>query len=140
VTSSFSRKAHGIVLVYDVTDRQSFKNVKSWLEEMERGNPGMSPKSVILVGNKTDLKNDVAVRTEEGQKMAAELGLQRYHTFFEVSAKDGDGIDQAFKALGRAMLKQKEDSDVDVPLESKKSNIILDDLQSVKSKKTCWCF
>lgn len=64
ITSSYYKGAHGIILVYDITDRQSFKDIENWLAEVDKfGNENVVK---LLVGNKSDLENNRAVKTEEG--------------------------------------------------------------------------
>lgn len=64
ITCSYYRGAHGIIIVYDVTDRESFESVKYWMEEIDR----YANESVIslLVGNKTDREEDRVISIEEG--------------------------------------------------------------------------
>jgi len=66
ITSSYYRGAHGIVIVYDVTDRDSFEAVKNWIGEIDK----YSDEKVFkfLVGNKCDLADRRQVSTEEGRK------------------------------------------------------------------------
>lgn len=64
ITSSYYKGAHGIILVYDITDRQSFKDIENWLAEVDKfGNENVVK---LLVGNKSDLENNRQVKTEEG--------------------------------------------------------------------------
>lgn len=62
ITRSYYRSAAGALLVYDVTNRESFENVHKWLEECrEHGNPLMT---IILIGNKVDMEDKLALFTE----------------------------------------------------------------------------
>ncbi|MCL7044225.1 hypothetical protein MKW94_001084, partial [Papaver nudicaule] len=65
ITSSYYRGAHGIIVVYDVTDQESFNNVKQWLNEIDR----YASESVnkLLVGNKCDLTANKVVSYEAGK-------------------------------------------------------------------------
>ncbi|EDS25976.1 GTP-binding protein yptV1 [Culex quinquefasciatus] len=61
ITSSYYRGAHGIIVVYDCTDQESFNNVKQWLEEIERY--ACENVNKLLVGNKCDLQTKKVVDT-----------------------------------------------------------------------------
>jgi len=83
ITKTYYRGAHGYILVYDITNQESFDNMKYWLGEIKKnGNEGV-PK--IIVGNKCDLEEQRIVSTEEGSKFAQEKQIP----FIETSAKDG---------------------------------------------------
>jgi Ras-related protein Rab-8A len=97
ITTSFFRGAHGILLVYDVTDRRSFESVRHWISQIQQ-HADVSV-NVILIGNKCDLKDDRVVSIEEGQKLGNEFGIP----FLECSAKDNLNVDEAFLEVGRAV-------------------------------------
>ena len=85
-------------MVYDITDRQSFQDVENWLGEVRQH---ASPNIVkILVGNKSDLKDQRQVSYQEGKEFADSLGMQ----FLETSAKEKMNIDEAFLTLTKAIL------------------------------------
>jgi GTPase SAR1 family protein len=77
-----------IFIVYDISDRNSFKNITVWISFIKSVNKDSS--ILILVGNKTDLKREIS------QKEAKELANKENMIFFEVSAKNGDNIENMF--------------------------------------------
>ncbi|CAD2094875.1 ras-related protein Rab-1B, putative [Plasmodium vinckei brucechwatti] len=93
ITSSYYRGAQGIIIVYDVTDRDSFNNVKNWIIEIEKY--ASEDVQKILIGNKIDLKNDRNVSYEEGKELAESCNIQ----FLETSAKISHNVEQAFKTM-----------------------------------------
>jgi Ras-related protein Rab-1A len=72
ITSAYYRGAHGIILVYDVTNRESFDNVKQWVLEIDRYASEDTIK--ILVGNKSD-RHERVVTSKQGQEFADSLGI-----------------------------------------------------------------
>lgn len=93
ITSSYYKGAHGIILTYDITDKQSFKDIENWLTEVEK----FANENVIklLVGNKSDLESSRQVKFEEGKEFADSLGVQ----FIETSAKNSSNVEKAFFTL-----------------------------------------
>nr|BAV58347.1 GTP-binding protein YPTC1 [Ulva partita] len=93
ITSSYYRGAHGIIVVYDVTDQESFDNVKTWLSEIDRyANEHVNK---LLVGNKADLVSKKVVETQAAQEFADDLNIP----FLETSAKDSKNVEQAFMTM-----------------------------------------
>ncbi|KAI8137557.1 P-loop containing nucleoside triphosphate hydrolase protein [Fennellomyces sp. T-0311] len=114
ITSSYYRGAHGIIVVYDVTDQDTFNNVKQWMQEIERyAAEGVSK---LLVGNKSDMEK--AVDSEQAKELADSLNIP----FLETSAKDSSNVEQAFltmakqikDSLGSTMQQQQPKSTVSV--------------------------
>jgi Ras-related protein Rab-1A len=92
ITSSYYRGAHGIIVVYDVTDQESFNNVKQWLNEIDRyANENVNK---LLVGNKSDLTAK-KVDTKTAKAFADEIGIP----FLETSAKNATNVEQAFMTM-----------------------------------------
>mmetsp|Transcript_16837 Transcript_16837/g.27289 ORF Transcript_16837/g.27289 Transcript_16837/m.27289 type:complete len:216 (+) Transcript_16837:238-885(+) len=95
ITTSYFRGAQGILLVYDVTDRGSFENIRNWVAQIQ--NHAENNISKVLIGNKCDVDpSERAVSYEEGKKLAAEYGIEH---FFEASAKNDINVKDAFEAV-----------------------------------------
>lgn len=94
ITQAYYRGAMGIIIVYDVSDRESFEDVKrDWIKNVDR-HVNVDVRKT-LVGNKSDKEDERVVSTEEGQKLADALGIR----FFETSALRGDNVDNVFLSL-----------------------------------------
>ncbi|KAG5561021.1 hypothetical protein RHGRI_004146 [Rhododendron griersonianum] len=88
ITRSYYRGAAGALLVYDITRRETFNHLASWLEDArQHANANMS---IMLIGNKCDLAHRRAVSTEEGEQFAKEHGL----IFMEASAKTAQNVEE----------------------------------------------
>lgn len=108
---SYYRKAVATLLVYDITQRDSFTHLQSWLEEAkDKGNPGLA---VMLIGNKADLQECRVVGTEEGQRFATDHGL----LFLETSAKDATNVEEAFTTITEAIHAKILTQEGDLPAE-----------------------
>eukprot|EP00981_Chlorochromonas_danica_P000536 scaffold108_cov167-Ochromonas_danica.AAC.8 len=93
ITSSYYRGAHGIIVVYDTTDLESFNNVKQWLHEIDRYASDNVNK--LLVGNKSDLTTKRAVSFDQAKEFADSLGIE----FVETSAKNSTNVEKAFMMM-----------------------------------------
>jgi len=98
LSANFIKNADGIVLMYDITNRESFDTISRWwnniLEHKEKDFP------VILVGNKCDLEDERKVQKEEGEKIAKEYNVK----FYEASNKDGINVEESFRELINIIL------------------------------------
>ncbi|KIM49279.1 hypothetical protein M413DRAFT_438459 [Hebeloma cylindrosporum] len=95
ITSSYYRGAHGIIVVYDVTDDESFTSVKQWLQEIERyASEGVNK---LLVGNKSDLTSKKVVEYSVAKEFADQLNIP----FLETSAKNATNVEQAFLTMAK---------------------------------------
>ena len=94
ITKNYYKGANGIILIYDVTNLQSYENVKNWISQIkEEANPNVL---IYLAGNKIDVgEEERVVKTEEGQKIADELNLP----FYETSAKNGVNVNEIFEDI-----------------------------------------
>lgn len=121
LTRNFYKDADGVLVVYDVSNRDSFKKVGEWIESVYDNSN--SDVKMILVGNKIDLHRDVS--KEEGLNLAKEYKLN-YH---EMSAKDGTGIEDAIKDIISLVLQSNK-------IKNENLKLINDKKQEVKS---CGC-
>ena len=87
------------MLVYDITDLESFQNLNSWLIEIEKNASKNDYK--ILVGNKCDMEKDRKVTVEQGKDFAEQYGMK----FFETSAKNSTNVSDAFVAMTKEIMK-----------------------------------
>jgi len=95
ITSSYYRNSSGIMLVYDITDENTFANCTKWLNELKPNISHDAP--IILVGN----KNDVLYHRNVDTDRAAEYAKTNNLMFIETSALDGHNIDKAFITLAQ---------------------------------------
>ena len=100
ITRSYYKGAHGIVLVYDVTDPKTFENVGYWMNNIQQHATGGV--SRVLLGNKVDLADKRKTPTEAGQAKADEYGMP----FYETSAKSGSNIDTALLHIVEEIVKR----------------------------------
>ena len=99
ITKHYYKGMHGIILIYDVTDRRTFESIRNWVSIIRE--VAAEKVTIYLVANKIDMKENRKVEREEGEKLAKELGLP----FMEVSAKDGINIDEIFEDLVERIYK-----------------------------------
>eukprot|EP00118_Oscarella_pearsei_P025005 m.307298 g.307298 ORF g.307298 m.307298 type:complete len:200 (+) comp42123_c0_seq1:83-682(+) len=104
ITSTYYRGTHGVIVVYDVTNGDSFVDVKRWLHEIDQNCETVSR---ILVGNKCECPPDRRiVDRNDAQKFADQMGIQ----LFETSAKDNICIEEIFSAITELVLKQRKEN------------------------------
>jgi len=98
ITTAYYKGAMGILLVYDVTDEQSFQHVGMWMKNIQTH--AQENVKTILVGNKCDMTSDKVVETAQGTALAKEYGVK----FFEASAKSNTNVTECFMALASEVM------------------------------------
>lgn len=119
IVRSYYRGTAGVLLVYDVTNRASFRNVQHWLEDI-RKNCHLHI-AIVLVANKVDCVQRREVSEEEGRDYAEERGI----VYCETSAKTGEGVAEAFKLVIQRIYHQLNDHILEPNYDNgiKKSNV-----------------
>lgn len=90
ITTSYYKGANAIVIVYDITDQESFEHIKSWLDEIH--NYAKENVLLFLVGNKSDLESSRRITHKQGSQVADQYNLK----FFETSAKNTFNVENIF--------------------------------------------
>lgn len=130
ITSAYYRGADGIIMVYDVTNQESFEHVEEWLSEVDRyANEGTAK---LLVGNKADLVEERRVSEETAQRFAEKLGIP----FLETSAKTATNVDAAFLTMAKELIKQRTEKPTKAG-GSRGSNVVLSGSSGGSKLKDC---
>ena len=132
IIASYYRGAHGILLIFDVTDKDSFKNLSNWLIEIEKN----ANKNVlkVLIGNKTDLEEKRVITYHQGKEFADNYGLK----YIETSAKKNLNVNEAFATLGRELMLASEDKRIVKQKQNKKISVAkMEDLNIQKRRGCC---
>ncbi|CAB0014976.1 unnamed protein product [Nesidiocoris tenuis] len=102
VTHAYYRDAHALLLLYDVTNKNSFDNIRAWLGEIKEY--AQDDVVIMLLGNKCDSQSsERMVRREDGERIARENTV----AFMETSAKTGQNVELAFIAIARELKARK---------------------------------
>lgn len=99
ITGFHYRGCCGVLLVYDVTNRSTFEAIENYIPKIQQY--ATESCITVLCGNKMDLKQERIVSFDEGAQFAEKLGMP----FFEISAKTGSGVYEAFDKLISLMIK-----------------------------------
>lgn len=131
IIASYYRGAHGILLLYDITDKESFKNLGNWLIEIEKN----ANKNVlrVLIGNKSDLEDRRAVTYSAGKEFADSNGLK----FIETSAKKNSNVTEAFELLGRELISANADKKFSKNKTNKTVTVSAAQDLNISTKKGC---
>ena len=129
LTPSYLRGAEGIVLVYDVTNAETFESLKFWIDSL-KSSLGEDSLPTIIDGNKVDL-DDRDISKEDAKKFAQEHNYK----YFETSAKSGVGVDELFREIVNQILEKKDKTDE--VKEERKSVKLQSDKGNNQKKKGC---
>ena len=100
ITAAYYKGAKGALIVYDTTQKTSFENIDKWMVEIK--DKASKDMKLMIVGNKTDLKDSRQVDTNEALQKAKDLEA----SLMETSAKDGSNVKEAFYDLLKEMYRE----------------------------------
>ena len=125
LSKSLFQKVQGIIIMYDITNRDSYENLPIWFKAV---NETISNKTIILVGNKVDLSKEQRIVTEEeGEKLAKENKI----SFYEASSCTGENVDNIFMRMTEKIYKRLMDE------KSDNANMRINLNKKNKGKKKC---
>ncbi|XP_074116068.1 ras-related protein Rab-37 isoform X3 [Cotesia typhae] len=101
VTHAYYRDAHALLLLYDVTNKTSYDNIRAWLGEIREY--AQNDVVIMLLGNKSDCGNERVIKIEDGKRLADEYQVP----FMETSAKTGLNVELAFLAIAKQLKARK---------------------------------
>ena len=132
LTPNYFRNAEGVVIVFDVTNLETFENLKYWISSIKSN---LGEKNIIIpiiiIGNKIDMDDMRDINKEEADKFAKENDYK----YFEASAKTGQGVDEAFREIVNQIL---DNSDkLEEIKEERKSIKIQEEPNNNQKKKNC---
>ena len=130
ITRAYYKNSVCAMVVYDIANKESFENVKKWLQDIQEE----SPKTVLvaLIGNKIDLEDKRVISYDEGNEFAIKNGI----IFGETSAKSGDGIEDIFLKSAKEIIKNMNENYYDLASEIcgiKRGNVKKNSLKGDKS-------
>ena len=121
ITRNYYKGARGIILIYDVTNIKSYENIKKWINEIKEE---ISEKvSIVLIANKIDNEPERKISREQGEKLAKDNDV----TFFEASAKTGEGVNESVFYLVQKIV------ETDPEIKNKGKNL------KIRNKKKKFC-
>lgn len=116
---NYLKKADGILLFYDITDKESFDSIKEWMQSIYDVKDNNFP--IVLIGNKIDLEDERIVTKEEGESESVKYNIK----FYETSCKDNINIKESilfliYKILGNIQEEKDKEKNENIVLNTKK--------------------
>ena len=129
ITKMFYKGADGILVGFDLTDRNTFEQVNYWISQIEENSSKDYPISLVLFGNKCDNVENIKVSEEDIEQLKDKYKL----TFYKTSAKDGTNVQNAFQHLTKITLKTRGLlSKIGLPENTKIEDIIITEKENQK--------
>eukprot|EP00737_Agarophyton_chilense_P002968 gb/GEZJ01003432.1/.p1 GENE.gb/GEZJ01003432.1/~~gb/GEZJ01003432.1/.p1 ORF type:complete len:216 (+),score=31.94 gb/GEZJ01003432.1/:376-1023(+) len=134
IAAAYYRGAHGVGIVFDITDEKSFQSVEgSWIEEIE--NNSSSPVRMLLIGNKCDLEDEREVQQEEAEALARKYGM----SYIETSAKTAENVFEAFATISKEIFESNSVSGIESLAQQMETVRVTDNMWLHEKKSKCEC-
>ena len=131
ITKSIYRNTNGVLFVYDITNKESFVNVKNWIKDTENMDKDIKG---VIIGNKIDLEEKRVIAKEDLE----EIGNKFKMPVLEVSAKNGININESFDKLVDELFKNKSREDIlQSYLRKNKSDLSVSTKNSIRNQRGC---
>ena len=131
ITKNFYRNADGLLVVFDLTKKESYDHIRIWINEAKENNDKLK---TLLIGNKLDLKDERIVAIDVAKQFAEKNNLK----YIETSAKDGTNINESFQAIIDLLFDGKSSEEILHEFTKQDSSLsVVDDSMEVKKKKSC---
>ena len=127
ISINYLKSTNGVILVFDITNKESFELLETWMNELKENNK--IDISKILIGNKLDLAEKREVQKEEAENFAKQIGCQ----YFEGSEKSGENINDALDEIARITFLYMKDNQE----EERRDSIVLSKEEKSNKKKCC---
>ena len=128
ITKSIYKNTHGVLFVYDITQKDTFANVKHWIKDTENIDREIRG---VIVGNKIDLKDRIISKTD-----LDEIGEKYKMPVIETSAKEGTNVNECFELLIDELFKNKTNDQIkETYLRKAKSDLSISSKASNANKK-----
>ena len=132
ITKSIYKNTHGVLFVYDITQKESFSNVKHWIKDTENIDKEIRG---VIVGNKIDLKDRIISKTD-----LDEIGEKYNMPVIEASAKEGTNVNECFDLLINELFKNKTNDQIkETYLRKAKSDLSISSKTTNANKKKKCC-
>ena len=129
LTKNFYRKADGIIIVYDITNKESFERIQDWVKSVYDNTDTYKEIQMIIVGNKIDLEERREVSKEEGLKIGKYFEID----FFEASAKNAEGVKNFMIKIIKDILNNKVNNRNSINIKNYKNG------DDEDNEKKCFC-
>ncbi|KAI5729016.1 hypothetical protein M8J77_024228 [Diaphorina citri] len=134
LTTGLYRGTMGFLLIFDVTNENSFKDVEKWLLQIKTHAYTENP-DIVICGNKIDLVDSRVVSEKEAAELATKFGIK----YFEVSSATGHNVEEAVKTLLDAVMNRIEQSSETDDLPNRSRHGVAPSPQSSTRQRSCYC-